>query len=157
MNGARDSSPGSPSGSPTGSPTFAQQRLICFALLMGVGAFALVVAFLLQQNGGAGLSPEVDPMLGTLVLVVGPSMAVAALGMRSVLRRKADAAPVATRAMARFRAVLVPMAMLEGGALLGITVWMLSGAAVPNLVVALVLLALMIALVPLRDPDDGMR
>lgn len=153
MNGAA----GSPSGSPNGSPTFAQQRLICFALLMGVGAFALVVAFLLQQNGGAGLSPEIDPLLGTMVLVVGPSMAVAALVARSVLGRKAEAEPAATRASARFRAVLVPMAMLEGGALLGITVWMLSGAAVPNLVVALVLLALMIALVPLRDPDEGLR
>jgi len=141
----------------SGSPTFAQQRLICFALLLGVGAFALVVAFLLQQNGGAGLSPEVDPMLGTVVLAVGPSMAVAALVMRSVLGRQADAQPSATRAGARFRAVLVPMAMLEGGALLGITVWMISGAAVPNLVVALVLFALMIALVPLRDPDEGVR
>jgi len=77
--------------------------------------------------------------------------------MRSVLGRQADAQPSATRAGARFRAVLVPMAMLEGGALLGITVWMISGAAVPNLVVALVLFALMIALVPLRDPDEGVR
>lgn len=148
--------PTSNNGSP-GSPTFAQQRLVCFALLMGVGAFALVVAFLLQQNGGAGLAPDIDPMLGTAVLVVGPSMAVAALLVRGMLARKADAEPMATRASARFRALLVPMAMLEGGALLGITVWMMSGAAVPNLVVALVLLALMIALVPLRDPDEGVR
>lgn len=148
--------PTSSNGSP-GSPTFAQQRLICFALLMGVGAFALVVAFLLQQNGGAGLSADVDPMLGTVVLAVGPSMAVAALLVRGMLSRKADAEPIATRAGARFRAVLVPMALLEGGALLAITVWMISGAAVPNLVVALVLLALMIALVPLRDPDEGLR
>lgn len=153
MNGAAGSSPGS---SPTGSPTFAQRRLICLALLMGVGAYALVVAFLLQQNG-AGLSPDVDPMLGTVTIAVGSSMAVAALLMRHVLGSKADAEPMATRPLARFRAALVPMALLEGGALLGITVWMLSGAAVPNLVVALVLIAAMIALVPLRDPDEGVR
>lgn len=137
--------------------SFAQQRLIAFALLMGVGAYALVVAFLLQQNDGKGLQPDVAPELANVVLMLGPAMLVTGLVLRTMMNRRAEALPVEERAALRFQAMLVPMAILEGGALFGITVWMLCGRAVPSLVTALVLFAAMIAIVPLRDPDEGAR
>ena len=137
--------------------SFAQQRLIAFALLMGVGAYALVVAFLLQQNDGKGLQPDVAPELANVVLMLGPAMLVTGLVLRTVMNRRAEALPVDERAPLRFQAMLLPMAVLEAGALFGITVWMLSGKAVPSLVTALVLFAAMIAIVPLRDPDEGAR
>jgi hypothetical protein len=80
-------------------------------------------------------------------------MLVAALVLRSILRRGAESQQGSARAAARFRATLLPMALLEGGCLFGLVVWMLSGRAVPGLVTALVLLSAMIALVPLQDPD----
>lgn len=139
------------------SPSFAQQRLIAFALLFGVGAYALVVAFLLQQNDGKGLQPDVAPELANVVLMLGPALLVTSLVLRTVMNRRAEALPPGERASLRFQALLLPLAVLEGGALFGITVWMLSGKAVPNLVTALVLFAAMIAIVPLRDPDEGVR
>lgn len=137
--------------------SFAQQRLIAFALLMGVGAFALVTAFVLQQNEGKGIDPDAVPELGTVVLLLGPALLVTGLVLRTLLNRRAEALPADERGGLRFQALLLPMAMLEAGALFGITVWLLSGRAVPGLVVALVLFAAMIAIVPLRDPDEGLR
>jgi hypothetical protein len=137
--------------------SFAQQRLIAFALLFGVGAYALVAAIVLQQNDGKGLQPDLPPELADVALLLGPAMLVAGLVLRVVMNRRAEALPVDERAPLRFQALLLPMGVLEAGALFGITVWMLSGKAVPSLVIALVLFAAMIAIVPLRDPDEGTR
>ena len=137
--------------------SFAQQRLIAFALLFGVGAYALVAAIVLQQNDGKGLQPDLPTELADVALLLGPAMLVAGLVLRVVMNRRAEALPVDERAPLRFQALLLPMGVLEAGALFGITVWMLSGKAVPSLVIALVLFAAMIAIVPLRDPDEGTR
>jgi hypothetical protein len=52
------------------------------------------------------------------------------------------------------RATLVPLAVLEGGALFALVAWLLAGKEQPGLVAALVLLTAMLSLVPLRDPDE---
>lgn len=137
--------------------SFAQQRLIAFALLFGVGAYTLVAAFVLQQNDGKGLQPELPAELADVALLLGPAMLVTGLVLRTVMNRRAEALPVDERAPLRFQAMLLPMAVLEAGALFGITIWMLCGKAVPSLATALVLFAAMIAIVPLRDPDEGAR
>ena len=138
----------------TMGPSFAQQRLVCFGLLLGVSAYAIVVAVVLEQ-AGKGFGPQPNDVLDTVAVAVGCAAALAAFGLRTLLGRAAAVAAPSDRASARFRALLVPMAMLEGGCLLGITTWMWNGNPVPGLVVAMVLLALMIAIVPLRDPDEG--
>ncbi|MFN7587158.1 MAG: hypothetical protein ACK501_12105 [Planctomycetota bacterium] len=137
--------------------SFAQQRLIAFGLLFGVGAYSLVAAIVLQQNDGKGLQPDLPAELADVALMLGPAMLVAGLVLRLVMNRRAEALPADERASPRLQALLLPMGVLEAGALFGITVWMLSGKAVPSLVTALVLFAAMIAIVPLRDPDEGAR
>ncbi len=67
------------------------------------------------------------------------------------------AASAATRSQAQFVATLIPLAILEGACLLGITAWLLNGNAVPNLVAALVLLSIAIAMVPFSAPHAGSR
>jgi hypothetical protein len=136
-------------------PTFAQQRLICLALLLGMIAFTIVVAAVLQQNEGKGLGAEPVAFLDDAVVFVGASMALAAFLVRSLLRKQAERAEPPSRAMARFRAVLVPLACLEGGCLFGLVVWMLNGNAVPALATALCLLSLAVLVVPFTDPDAG--
>lgn len=135
---------------------FAQQRLVFFALLLGMTMYALVVAVVLQTNDGKGLSEAPVALLDTVVIAVGAASALGAFSLRGIMQRQAEAAVGSARSHARFRATLVPVAMLEGGVLLGLTVWMLNGNVVPNLVVALVLLSIAIAFVPFADPDaDG--
>jgi hypothetical protein len=134
---------------------FFQQRLVFFALLFGMATFAVVVAVVLQTGDGTGLGGEPMPMLDMVSIALGAAMAVAAFVVRGTLQRRAAAATGAARSHARFRATLVPLALLEGGVLFGLTVWLLNGVAVPPLVVALVLFAAAIAIVPLHDPDAG--
>ncbi|MBX3463521.1 MAG: hypothetical protein KF830_10135 [Planctomycetes bacterium] len=136
-------------------PSFAQQRLVGFALLLGMIFYAVVAAVLLQQNDGKGLAVEPIPVLDLAAPVVGASLGLAAFVLRSVLRRGIDTAPAEQRSMQRFRAMIVPLALLEGGCVLALTVWLLNGHAVPALAVALVLLALAIVVVPFQDPDVG--
>lgn len=138
----------------TMGPTFAQQRLVCFGLLMGVSAYAIVVAVVLEQ-AGKGFGPQHDDVFDTVSMAAGAALAVAAMVLRQKLGQLVAVASPADRASARFRALLVPMALLEAGCLLGITTWLWNGNPVPGLVVAMVLLALMISFVPLRDPDEG--
>ncbi|MBL9078216.1 MAG: hypothetical protein JNL08_11970 [Planctomycetes bacterium] len=133
-------------------PTFAQQRLVCIALLLGITFYAVVVGVVLQSTG-KGLAAAPLPELDTVAIALGAAMAIGAVTARGVLRRLAERAEPEARAAARFRAVLVPIAMLEGGCLFGITVWMLNGNPVPGLAVAMVLLAIAIVLVPFTDPD----
>jgi len=136
-----------------GAPTFAQQRLVAVALLLGMTFFAIVVAIVLQTNGGKGLAVEPIEVLDTVVLVVGASMAATAFVLRSMLNAAAERAAPDQRPLHRFRAVLVPLATIEGACLFALTVWMLNGRTVPTLVVAMVLLALAIGMVPFHDPD----
>jgi hypothetical protein len=136
---------------------FAQQRILYFAILLGVAMFVVMVAVLQQTNDGKGLGAEPIAALDTAVIALGLAAAVSAFAVRGPLVRRAEQATGSARSHARFRATLVPLAILEGGSLFGIVTWMLNGDPVPGLVVALVLLAGAIAIVPLRDPDAGAR
>lgn len=139
-------------GQPT--PPFAAQRVVFFALLMGVLVFAAVVAVVIDQNGGQGLAAAPIEALDTAAIVVGSGLAVASLLVRRRLQTSARQLAGEARAAARFRSTLVPLAMLEGGSLFGLTTWLQNGRAVPGLVVALVLLSLAITIVPFTDPDE---
>jgi hypothetical protein len=143
-----------PGGNQNGpAPTFAQQRLIYFALLLGMTMYAIAIAVVVQTNGGQGLSPELPVELDWIVPAVAASLTLAALLVRGALQRGVEGKTGPARAQARFRATLVPVAMLEGGCLLALTVWMMSGQTVPHLVTAMVILAIAIAIVPFSDPD----
>lgn len=136
------------------SPPFAVQRIVCLSLLGGIAMYTVVVAVLLQGNDGKGLGDPVVPILDQIVIWAGAGVALAAFTLRAALMRAVDAAPPAERRDKRFVATLLPLAMLEGGAMLGITVWLINGTAVPNLVTAMVLFAAAILVVPLRDPEE---
>lgn len=139
-------------GQPT--PPFGTQRVVFFALLMGVLGFAAVVAVVIDQNGGRGLAAAPIEVLDTAAIVVGAGLAVASLLVRRRLQTSAAQLAGAARAAARFRATLVPLAMLEAGSLFGLTTWLQNARAVPGLVVALVLLSMAITIVPFTDPDE---
>jgi hypothetical protein len=132
---------------------FAAQRLVFLSLLFGMSAFAVVVGVVLQSRGGKGMLEPPMPVLDTVVIVVGATLAVAAFAMRSALRRFAESATDNARSHARFRAALIPLALLEGGCTFGLTTWLLDGTAVPGLAIAVVLFALAIMVVPFTDPD----
>jgi hypothetical protein len=133
---------------------FAHQRLVFFGLLFGMVMYAVTVAVILQV-GGTGLATERIDVLDTIVVAVGGAALAGALTLRSLLRRNVESATGAARSHARFHATLVPIALLEGGVLLALTAWLLNGNPVPNVVVAMVLLAAAIAIVPFADPDAG--
>jgi hypothetical protein len=137
------------------APPFAIQRIVCFALLLGMVAFAVVVALVLQSNEGRGLAETRIEVLDTMAIAVGVASATGALVLRTILNGKAAAAPPAERASARFVATLVPLATLEGGCMLALTAWLLNGTMFPNLAVAGLLLTVAIVVVPFRNPDDG--
>lgn len=130
---------------------FATQKIVCFALLFGMTAYAITAAVVLQMNGGVGLADESSPALDTMTTAAGIATAAIAIALRVVLARRADRLDGAARASARFTSVLLPLAMLEVGCLFAITVWLLNGTAVPALAVALVLLAIAISVVPFSD------
>lgn len=135
------------------APTFAQQRLILFALLLGMTMYAIAIAVILQTNDGQGMSPTITVDFDWIVPAVGASLTIAALLVRGALQRTAESRTGNARAKARFSAALVPVAMVEGGCLLALTMWMMTGRAVPHLVTAMVILAIAIAIVPFSDPD----
>lgn len=134
--------------------SFAMQRMVCFALLFGMVMFTIAVAVMLQVNDGKGLLQP--PLIELNIPVIGTGIAagLSALLLRSVLSRRAEAAPKEQRAGARFRATLVPLALLEGACMFALVAWMMNGNAVPNLVVALCVMSVAIAIVPMRDPDQ---
>ncbi|MCA8952227.1 MAG: hypothetical protein KDE27_22140 [Planctomycetes bacterium] len=134
-------------------PPFAAQRVLFLMLLLGMTAYSIGAAVVLQTNDGRGLADQPIPELDSVVIAVGIGTAVAAVAVRALLRRRAAGQPSPERGRTRFLAVLIPLATLEGGCLLGVTAWLLNGNAVPGLAVALVLLAIAIAIVPFRDPD----
>ena len=139
--------------SPPGPPTFAQKRIVYFALLFGMTAYAIVAAIVVQANEGKGLAEEPIQILDIIAAVTGAALAGTAILTRFTFLRRAQKLSGDARAAVRFTGVLLPLALLEGGCLFAITVWMLNGNAVPSLAVALVLLALAIAIVPFSDPD----
>jgi hypothetical protein len=137
----------------TPPPPFAAMRLIYLALVLGMTAYAIVAAVLLQGRGGKGMAEAPIPEFDTIVPIVGAAVAATALLARHLLLRPLAAAAAAARPTLRFRATLIALALLEGGCLFALTAWLLNGNTVPHLAVAMVLLALAIALVPLSDPD----
>jgi hypothetical protein len=137
----------------TGAPSFALQRAVFLALLGGMVAYAIVVAVVLQTNGGRGLAATPIELLDTIALAVGATNAVMALVLRAILAGKVAGTPHAGQPGARFAATLVPLAMLEGGCVLALTAWLLNGTMFPNLAVAVVLLLVALVGVPFTDPD----
>lgn len=133
---------------------FAAQRVVFLALLLGMTAYAVAVAVVLQVNEGKGIATAPIPELDAFVVVAGVAFAGTALLLRSKLRSAAERLTGPDRSGAQFRATLIPLAMIEGGCVFGTTVWLLNGNPVPGLVVAMVLLALAIYLVPFADPDQ---
>lgn len=131
---------------------FAMQRLVFLALVFGVLAFMGVIA-LLHSSGGPPIVAAPIPELDLVCMGFGAGSTVAALALRGLLHRRADALPPDARGVARFRAHLVPLAILEGGSLLALVTWMVNGHPLPGLVVALVLLSVMIMIIPFRDPE----
>ncbi|MBL8748895.1 MAG: hypothetical protein JNK78_07035 [Planctomycetes bacterium] len=132
---------------------FAQQRLVCVMLLVGIVLYSIGAAVALQVNDGKGFSPDLPAEIGLVCWALGGGLLVAAFVVRAALLRAVENAPPAERAARRFPALLAPIAILEGGALFGITIWMLLGDPVPGLVVACVLFAAAVFLIPLSDPD----
>lgn len=132
---------------------FAMQRIVFFGLLFGMTAYAIAAAIMLQQNGGHGLGTAPVPWLDDAALQVGIVSAVLALLLRVGLGFLANRRSGARRAGLLFHRTLVPLILLEGGCLTGITAWLINGNAVPALAVALVLLAFAIAIVPFQDPN----
>ena len=125
--------------------------IVCSALLGGVCMFAIVIAVLLQQNDGKGIAPL--ELINLVSVAIGASLLAAALLLRGVLRNRAEQKTGDDRARARFSAVLIPIALLEGGMMLGLMAWMMNGTPVPGLVVACVLLAAAIGILPFRAAD----
>ncbi len=132
---------------------FASQRLVFFALLMGMVLYTIAVAVVLQMGDGKGMAVEPIPMLDTVVIAATATLVVAAFAIRGLLRAAAERQAGAARSQARFVATMVPLALLEGACLFALTVWLLNGNAVPNLVAALVALSMAITVVPFSDPD----
>jgi hypothetical protein len=135
-------------------PPFAQQRLICFALLLGMVSYATVVAVMLLQNNFQGMATEYIGWLDIAVPATGLCCAVLAWTMKRHLSAAAASLFGVARGNARFRANFIPIAIAEGGCLFGFTAWLLN-ANWPPLVTALVLLSISIWFMPMRDPDAG--
>lgn len=134
-------------------PPFAQQRLICLAMLLGMVSYATVVAVMLIQNGFQGMATEHIDWLDLAVPSVGLCCAVLAWVTKRSLSAAAATLFGAARGYAMFRANFIPIAIAEGGCLFGLTAWLLNANAIPHLVTALVLLSIAIWLMPMRDPD----
>ena len=132
---------------------FAMQRVVCFALLLGMVTFTIAVAVFLQSNDGVGLLSPPMQELHVPVVVTGIATALVALLLRAMLGKRVAAASEQQRSAARFVATLVPLALIEGACLFAQVVWLLNGAPVPNLVTVLGLLSVAISIVPMQDPD----
>ncbi|MCA8974270.1 MAG: hypothetical protein KDC98_06085 [Planctomycetes bacterium] len=134
-------------------PDFPAQRIVFLALLLGMTGYAIAAAVVLQSNDGHGLAEHAVPALDTTSIVVGICTTLTALLTRTIIHNRAKRLEGRRRQAALFRSRLVPLVLLEGGCLLGITVWLLNGRAVPGLATAMVLLAIAIAITPFTDPD----
>lgn len=134
-------------------PPFAQQRLICLALLLGMVSYATVVAVLLLQNGFQGMATEYIGWLDIVVPSVGLVCAILAWQSKRLLSAAAASLFGVARGNAMFRANFIPIVIAEAGCLFGLTGWLLNANAMPHLVTALVLISISIWFMPRRDPD----
>lgn len=130
-------------------PTLLQQRLVAAAILGGALLFAVLVPFLLPEDGG-GLADPPIPVLDYVAVGVGASMLIVVQVVRGLLQQHAANAPPEQAASAQFTVVLVPLALLEGSMMFSCVAWMLNGTAVPNAAVFAVLFARGLMLVPGR-------
>ena len=133
-------------------PPFAQQRLICLALLLGMVSYAMVVAVMVVQTGNKGMAAEYIFWLDIALPSAGVVCAAVAVSTRRMLSATAEPLFGTARGNALFRAILVPLAVTEGGCLFGVTAWLFNASVAP-LVTTVLLLSLSIWLMPFRDPD----
>ncbi|MFM1872004.1 MAG: hypothetical protein RL398_1426 [Planctomycetota bacterium] len=135
------------------TPPFAAQRLICLALLASMVMAAIAFGAVIYANDGRGLSDEPIPMLGWIALgfaaVTGP---LAFFVRDRRLAAAADAHPD-LQPFLRFQARLTLLAVLEGGVLFGLVVWLLNGTAFPSVVGSAGLFVAAWMATPLSDPD----
>ena len=135
------------------APSFAVQRAICLA----------VVSLTLTICGGALVMREAplgkDPFvaLDPVIMILAPASVLLALVYRSVAKRRAARLSGAQRAGMLFTSRLIPLAILEGGALIAAVAYYLGAPATPALVVMVALPLLMLGLVPLTDPDAAQQ
>lgn len=140
-----------------GLPEAVRRRTACAALPVSVVLVALAIAILHQdpefvRSVAGGLGKE----LAGIVWPVAAGAAALAVAVRRVMHRRIAGAGGAGRrgaahGRARLLATIVPLAILEAGALVGLLQWMVAVDPRPGLVAALVLLAAMMAMVPWRE------
>ncbi|MEZ6037867.1 MAG: hypothetical protein R3F29_10330 [Planctomycetota bacterium] len=135
-------------------PPFSAQRLMLLAMVFGITMYAIAAGVVIHFNDGKGLVDRMDRTLVDLTTWIGGGAALAALAARQLLQRSVAGLSGDEARMRHFQTRVVPIVILEGGALFALTIWMLSGKDVPPLAVAMVLLAIAIANVPFRDPAE---
>ena len=127
-------------------------------VLLPLTVGSLVIAFVTIEAGAAQPGePPPEDLLGPYVVPVATALAAAAFLIRGFLHGKADAAAGEERRRLRFRATFLPLVLLEGGALFGLIAWLQARKEQPGLIAALVLLAGMLAIIPLQDRDEAAR
>lgn len=142
-----------PSGhGPVVVPSFAQQRLVCIALILAMGLMAGVFALVLEP-GQLLVEPQQSQTLLTINWVAGVVSLLAAVTVRLFCRSRAEAAKAEERAKWRYLSSFLPIVILEGGFLLGMVSWVLTGETVPALVFASLQFVFALSFVPLTDPD----
>lgn len=129
--------------------------MIFLAMVFGITMYAIVAGVMIGSNDGKGLVENLDGLIVDMTVWIGGGAAIGAITARQLMQRGLEDQPPAAVAARRFVARLVPIAILEAGALFALTIWLLSGKNVPPLAVAMVLLSIAIAIVPFRDPDEG--
>lgn len=138
---------------PGQSPNPAQIRIACIAVLAGAFVFAVAVPILLSQNEGKGFADPPVPMLEWIAVGMAGVVAVMGFVMRGVIQRRAEGGDAEARAQANAQAALMGIALLEGGILFNLVVWMLNATLVPNAVAATVLFLLAMTMLPSGEPE----
>jgi nitroreductase len=127
----------------------APARLIASALLMGEFLFAGVIWFLGRLGEMTGsLQGDAAETLRMVALAVGFGSVPMALFLRATLLRQAALVPEARQAQGRLAAMIVGMALLEGGVLFNLVVWLVTGVPMPNVAVAGLLVVVQLFLFP---------
>ncbi len=116
------------------------------ALILGQILFAAVAAFVRTGRKPAGGESGLEA-LGLAALALGLAALCGGLVLRGFLRVP-EGATGRARALAVVRRALVPIAVLEGGAIFNLLAWMLLPAASGNLLLAGLLVAVQVVLFP---------
>ena len=140
-----------PSG-PVVVPPFAQQRLVCIALIIAMAVMAAVFALVLEP-GQLLVEPLASQTLVTINWVAGVVALLAAVTVRIFFRSRAEAAKAEDRAKWYYLSSIVPIAILEGGFMLGMVSWVLTGETLPALAFASLQFVFALSFVPLTDPN----